>query len=129
MERRLNLLIYVTPDWDERWGGKLGLWSQKQGENKPDQLVKSITPIFNRAVIFDTTQNSWHGLPEPIICPEGICRNSIAVYYLCEPRLNADNRGKALFAPTKDQEGDEEILKLIKLRATMEGSKSVYGDK
>lgn len=128
LERRLNLLIYVTPNWNDEWGGRLGLWSHKQEENKPDQLIKSIEPQFNRAVIFDTTQNSWHGLPEPINCPAGICRNSIAVYYLCEPRTKAANRGKALFAPSKDQEGDEEILKLIQKRATIDGSKSVYGD-
>lgn len=66
---------------------------------------------------------------QPITCPENITRNSLAVYYLCEPRHNAENRGKALFAPYKDQENDPEILSLIKTRSQVDGASSVYGDK
>lgn len=126
LERRVNLLIYVTPDWTENWGGNLGLWDHDEVGNGPNSLVKSITPLFNRAVLFDTTQNSWHGLPEPITCPADITRNSLAVYYLCEPRDNADQRGRALFAPHKEQANDPEIINLIKMRSGVGSSASVY---
>lgn len=130
LERRINLLIYVTPKWEYHWGGSLGLWAKKNNENKPGKLVKSIYPKFNRAIVFDTTQDSWHGLPEPIKCPEGIFRNSIAVYYLCNPRsLIANPRRKALFAPTKEQEGDKDILDLIQKRSSLNTANKVYGDK
>jgi len=126
LERRVNLLIYITPDWDEKWSGNLGLWSKHPKKNAPGKLVKSITPIFNRAVIFDTTQDSWHGLPEPISCPENITRNSLAVYYLCKPRESADPRGKALFAPYKNQKNDPEVLELIKNRSNVKLAHLTY---
>lgn len=129
LERRVNLLIYITPGWQEAWGGLLGLWSKDPSKNAPGELIKTITPTFNKAVLFDTTQDSWHGLPEPITCPENVSRNSIAVYYLCEPRKDADGRGKALFAPYKSQKDDPEILSLIERRSQVHGASSVYGDK
>jgi Rps23 Pro-64 3,4-dihydroxylase Tpa1-like proline 4-hydroxylase len=128
LERRLNLLIYVTPNWQDEWGGFLGLWGKNNTKNGPGELVKSIAPMFNRAVIFDTTQNSWHGLPEPINCPESVSRNSLAVYYLCNPRQGALERGKALFAPTKEQESDLEVLSLIEKRSQVSSAPDVYGD-
>ena len=108
LQRRLNLIVYLTPNWQEDWGGHLGLYSN------PDTLVKSIAPLYNRAVVFDT-RGSWHGLPEPIDCPQGVTRNSLAMYYLGEPD-NTDNRSRALFAPTKDQKKDPYVARLIQNR-------------
>ena len=129
LERRINLLIYVTPNWQDAWGGFLGLWEKNQTKNGPGKLSKNIAPLFNRAVIFDTTQDSWHGLPEEITCPESVTRNSLAVYYLCEPRKNVTERGKALFAPHGDQANDLEVLSLIEKRSQVSGAADVYGDK
>lgn len=129
LERRLNLLVYVTPGWQESWGGTLGLWEHDAATNRPGALAKSISPLFNRAVMFDTTQNSWHGLPETITCPQGITRNSLAVYYLCEPRPGADTRGRALFVPYKEQANDPAVLELIKKRSSVQTSASVYTEK
>lgn len=109
LQRRLNCIVYLTPDWNPEWGGGLGLYKDRK------TLVKTIEPRFNRAVIFDT-RGSWHGLPEPIRCPEGVTRNSIAVYYLCEPETT-DNRTRALFAPTAEQEADESVIELINKRS------------
>ena len=128
LERRLNLILYITPNWQEKWGGALGLWNSDIA-GKPDKLVKSIVPKFNRAVLFDTTQHSWHGLPAPISCPEAVTRNSIAVYYLCDPRENTLNRGKALFEPYGEQKNDPGILELIKARSETISANKVYGDK
>lgn len=114
LERRLNLIVYLNAGWQKSWGGSLGLWRDDNG--KPGELVKSIAPMFNRAVLFDTT-NAWHGLPEPITCPPGQYRKSLAVYYLCEPREGAADRNRALFAPTAAQAGDREVLELIERRA------------
>jgi len=114
LERRLNLIVYLNPDWQESWGGSLGLWRNNKG--KPGKLVKSIAPVFNRAVIFDTT-NAWHGLPEPIACPEGQYRKSLAVYFLCDPRQSAASRSRALFAPTAEQAGDRDVMELIARRS------------
>jgi len=74
--RRINLLLYINPNWDESWGGKLHFKKEPVGES---QVV--ITPLFNRAVIFNTTDISYHGHPEPLNCPENEARYSLAMYY------------------------------------------------
>lgn len=125
LQRKFNIIIYMNPNWTPSWGGALGFWGNESND-KPGNLEKSVDCLFNRAVIFDTTQNSWHGLPEPVVCPETEARKSIAVYYLCDPSENVDTRGKALFAPTKDQENDAEVLELIKKRASVETATSSY---
>ena len=129
LERRLNIIIYLCKDWQESWGGHLGLWSHDEQNQKPKDCIQKISPIFNRAVIFDTTQNSWHGLPEKIKCPEGVYRKSIAVYYLSKPRKNASTRGKALFAPYGNQAENQEILELIKKRSQVSSAQDVYNKK
>ena len=73
----------------KEWGGSLGLYGNKN-PNEPGELIKDIAPNFNRAIIFDVTKNSWHGLPTAITCPLGKTRNSLAVYYLQEPDSTAN---------------------------------------
>ena len=128
LQRKFNIIIYMNPNWRSDWGGALGLWSGESSE-RPGSLAKTIDCKFNRAVIFDTTQNSWHGLPDPIKCPSNEARKSIAVYYLCDPSFNIDTRGKALFAPTKEQEDDHDVLQLIKDRASISRASSTYTNK
>ena len=129
MKRNYNLIVYLTPGWQPEWGGGLELWSHDAENNRPKELVKTIDNRFNRAVIFDTTQNSWHGLPEKLECPDGVSRNSIALYYLTQPDANTDTRGKALFAPHKDQANDPEVLDLIKRRSDVASAEQTYNGK
>ena len=70
--------------------------------NKPKEKVTQIEPIFNKAVLFDTSQNSWHGFPDPITCPVGKMRKSIAVYYLTDLAPTSAKRYKALYVETND---------------------------
>lgn len=118
LQRKLNLILYLTEDWDANWGGGLELWSHDNQKNRPKKCEKVVDNVFNRAIIFDTTQRSWHGFPEPITCPEGTYRKSIAFYYLTDPPENVDNRKRALYAPYKDQENNTEVLEFIKQRAS-----------
>ena len=67
MQRKLNLIVYMSDDWDPAWGGGLELWSNNPETNRPKELVRTIEPKFNRAILFDTTQDSWHGLPNPCL--------------------------------------------------------------
>lgn len=127
LERKLNIIIYLSEELQpEIHGGHLGLWMQHNEQAKPGQLVKEIAPIFNRAVLFDTTQNSWHGMSRPLTQPPGIYRKSMAIYYLCEPSKEAALRGRALFAARPEQEGDSRIDEIIKLRSGVASSASVY---
>lgn len=76
VERRLNLLVYLNDDWDESFGGHLELWDKQM--SKP---VHRIAPLLGRAVIFNTSLDSFHGQPDPVMCPEDRSRKSIATYY------------------------------------------------
>jgi len=126
LQRKLNLIIYLTEGWQPEWGGGLGLWAHDPATDGPGDLVGELTPRFNRAVLFDTTQNSWHGVAGDIRCPAGVLRKSLAVYYLIEPPADASDRGKALFAPTDAQRGDPQVLELIRKRASVNTAATVY---
>lgn len=125
LQRKLNIIIYLNSNWKKEWDGNLGLWSNESNKN-PGNLVKEIVPKFNRAVLFDTTQNSWHGLPNPLKCPINEFRKSIAVYYLCKPPKNVNKRGKALFAPTNAQLDDKSVIDLIKKRSDIKTASTTY---
>lgn len=84
--RRLNVLIYLTEDWQEGFGGELELWDRAPSEQ--GKAVKLIPPVFNRFVVFGTNKTTFHGHPNPWRGPEGLCRRSIALYYYtAQPEL------------------------------------------
>lgn len=126
MERRINIIIYMTPEWKSEWNGGLEFWSHDSEKNLPKECVTKIENHFNRAVIFDTASNSWHGLPHEIICPEGVYRKSLAIYYISPARVTAESHDRAYFAPTAEQANDPEILELIKRRSSSKTSGEVY---
>jgi len=125
-QRKINIIIYMTPNWQSDWNGGLELWSHDPATQQPREMVQLVENRFNRAVIFDTTQDSWHGLPKGLDCPEGVVRRSMAAYYLTTPQANATERKKALFAPYGEQANDPEVLDLIKKRASLEQASTVY---
>lgn len=71
--RRLNLLLYLNSGWQDEWNGHLLLCDRAR------TVRQRIAPEFNRAVVFTTTDESWHGHPEPLRSPSP--RRSIALYY------------------------------------------------
>lgn len=81
LDRRLNLLIYLNKNWQEEYGGHLELWDKDM-----TQCEKKILPVFNRCVIFSTTDYSYHGHPDPLNCPDGQTRKSLALYYYSNGR-------------------------------------------
>jgi len=83
--RRLNLIVYLNHDWDEAWGGALELHSDPRAA---DDRVTRITPAYNRAVIFETTEWSWHGFSRIALPAEkaALSRKSIALYFYTTER-------------------------------------------
>jgi 2OG-Fe(II) oxygenase superfamily len=73
LHRRVNALLYLTPDWQEEYGGELELWDDTQP-------VKKISPKFNRLVVFNTP-NANHGQPHKLDIPEGIYRRVFSAFY------------------------------------------------
>jgi Rps23 Pro-64 3,4-dihydroxylase Tpa1-like proline 4-hydroxylase len=79
--RRLNLLVYLNDAWRPEYEGYLELWEMRRHER-----LAEIAPLFNRAVLFETNDISYHGHPHPLACPPGMSRKSLAVYYFSETR-------------------------------------------
>lgn len=80
-KRVLNLIIYLNHDWKNEYKGELELWD----ENAKNR-IKSISPIFNRCIIFKTDKKSFHGHPEKMVLPDGVSRKSIILYYLVKEK-------------------------------------------
>lgn len=85
LDRRLNLLIYLNKDWKESYGGSLELWDSGMQE-----CVQSIVPVFNRTVVFSTTDSSYHGHPRPLTTPPGVTRKSVSLYYYTNGRPESE---------------------------------------
>jgi hypothetical protein len=73
--RNLNILIYLNRDWKTEYGGELKLRNGKLKGSRPIE----VEPIFNRAVIMETRDFTFHGY-DPIAFPPGAYRRSIAAY-------------------------------------------------
>lgn len=81
LHRRMNLILFLNKSWDEKFGGALELWDKKM-----EKCEKKVYPLFNRAVIFNTTDDSYHGHPDPMKLPTNFSRKSVALYYYTSDR-------------------------------------------
>ena len=61
LHRRLNVLIYLTPNYKKEYNGNLELWNKNRSKK-----IKEYIPEFNSCVIFNTLGNSFHGHPIPL---------------------------------------------------------------
>jgi len=78
--RRVNLILYLNPGWREEWGGAIELWEKSPG-NRMTRCAAKYPPSLNHALIFTTDERSLHGFPDPLTCPAGESRKSLALYY------------------------------------------------
>lgn len=114
LDRRLNILIYLNHDWKENNGGHLELWDRDMKECK-----KKIVPLFNRMVVFSTTDFSYHGNPDVVKTNDSNSRKSIALYYYSNGRPNEERQlgmHSTIFRKrpgTDDVDGNLEFKKLF----------------
>ena len=83
--RRLNLIVYLNPMWEDAWGGRLELFRDPHADARPVRLV---SPTFNRCVIFETSEVSWHAFDQIKLPAEHshLTRRSIALYLYTKNR-------------------------------------------
>jgi len=89
--RRLNLIVYLNREWKEQWGGSIEF--HEDPWRPPEQnRVRRVVPLANRAILFETSERSWHGF-EAIRQPpdhESISRKSLAIYMYTRDRPPAE---------------------------------------
>ena len=81
LHRRLNVLVYMNKNWKEEYEGHLELWDMQR-----NRLLERVAPTFNRCVIFETNEVSYHGHPKPLNTPVHVSRKSLATYYYTPER-------------------------------------------
>lgn len=119
LKRAVNVLLYLNEAWLYEWGGYLQLWNQDMSA-----CHTLISPLFNNMVIFNSTETSFHGHPNPVQAPEGITRKSIAVYYYVSTgEYEAPHSTK--FVPRPGDVTDPEIEDFRERRSTFQN----YGKK
>ena len=112
-KRRLNIILYMNDEWDKSWNGDTQLWDETMSKC----MVKSY-PKRNKALIFVTNDDSWHGIPNKIMCPENIFRKTIAFYYVSKKNDEKSKcRSKAVFTKRPDDKYDERLEKLFEIRS------------
>lgn len=113
--RRVNMLVYLNPDWKPEYGGNLELWDRQM-----QACQQRVAPLFNRCVIFNTDADSFHGHPDPLTTPDGITRRSIALYYyqaLPIPNAAGESRHTLYVArPEDDAATKAQVRKMTKKR-------------
>lgn len=85
--RRLNVLVYMNKEWKDEYEGHLELWDLSPENNR---LLDKVPPLFNKCVIFETNEISFHGHPKPLKTPDGVNRKSIATYYYTKTRPDGE---------------------------------------
>jgi len=95
--RQINLLLFLNRNWREEYKGALEFW-----DSDMTRKVEQIEPLFNRCIVFHTTDKTYHGHPTPLDCPEGMSRKSLALYYF------RDEKKKLRLAPTHYRARPEE---------------------
>jgi len=117
-QRRINIILYLSKNWKPEWNGMTELWN----EDVTECIYKSDV-IFNSAIIFQTNEISFHGLPEKILCPENFFRKTFAYYYIspldnkkdCN-KFGADKDGYRKKASFIKRPCDKDLVELKKLR-------------
>lgn len=104
IHRRVNLLIFLNKKWKEEYGGKIELWNADVSK-----LEQAYLPSFNRMVMFETNEISYHGYGK-INVPEGETRKSFYGYYYTTLREDARGYHDTIFK-ARPEEG---IMKKVK---------------
>ena len=89
LHRRLNVLIYLTPNWTKENQGSLEFYDKNKTKK-----IKEYYPEFNSCVIFNTSANSFHGHPNPVV-GKNIYRRVLNMYY-----YTAERKKSEIYNPT-----------------------------
>lgn len=130
-KKHVTLGIYLSKNWSEENGGQLEIWDGESVVNDDAKIhtkINSFIPLFNKLVLFNNTNNAWHGNPDPVKCSDDNTRIFVTLSYLSNNHDKPyDNyRKKAFFVkrPTDKEDNEKDQLRL--LRADENKYKEIY---
>ncbi len=129
LKKQVTIGLYLSKDWKEEYGCQLELWqgdNAKNNDAKIYQCIEKIAPIFNRMVIFTNDDYSWHGNPEPAVCPDTSTRIFVTLSYMSNNQNYENKKQKAFFIARPNDPPDLEKDKLRLIRADPERYKEIY---
>lgn len=109
VHRRLNLLIYLTPDWDPSWNGAMEMWNADM-----TKCEKEVECKFNRALIFETSEISYHGYTKKLKTPENVHRQSFYAYFYTKEREGASGYHDTVFRARPDDTFGKRVRTQVK---------------
>lgn len=82
LHKKLTSLLYITPDWEDEWGGHIQYWDDNVDVNPNATLIESVAPKFNRYVINENIKQApWHRV-SGVSAPENVYgRCAIRFFY------------------------------------------------
>lgn len=128
LKKQVTLGIYLSSNWKEGYGCELEIWEGENASNNQAKIINkidSISPMFNRMVLFTCDDYSWHGNPEPAQCSEESRRIFVTISYLSKNFNDQNKRNKAFFVKRPSDPFDEEKDRLRFLRADPEKYKEI----
>ena len=134
-----NILLYLTPDWKEEWGGQL------QAYDIDNDTYSDIPNDFNTCAMMTINEKSWHGYPE-LSSPPEIPRLAFRMWFfissgneetamqdkrrtenhLHPSLLLPDVRGGEQFDQSGWNKSSIDDVKREKVDSTSEGGKTVF---
>tara|TARA_R110000803_G_scaffold70240_3_gene133032 strand:+ start:5874 stop:6644 length:771 start_codon:yes stop_codon:yes gene_type:complete len=98
IEKRITLVGYLNQDWKEEDGGYTEVWN-----NAMTSCVDKVAPKYNRVLLFENTDKSYHGVPEV-----NNYRKTFLTSYLLDSEEFNETRPKARFMK-RPNEGKTEV--------------------
>ncbi|KAL8194726.1 UNVERIFIED_CONTAM: Prolyl 3-hydroxylase ogfod1 [Gekko kuhli] len=76
--RRIAFILYLVPPWDRSDGGTLDLFSTDD-HFQPQQIIKSLVPLWNSLAFFEVSPVSFHQVAE--VLSKDKCRLSVSGWF------------------------------------------------
>ena len=108
-EKRITLVGYVNKEWTEKDSGYTEVWNDDM-----TKCVDKVAPKYNRILIFENTEKSYHGVPEV----KNYRKSFLTSYLLNEKSFN-ETRPKARFMKRPNEKNTNLWDKLSKIRENL----------
>ena len=76
LDRCLSMILYLSRDWQESWGGALEFWDFDR-----TRCIHKVLPKPNRLLVWNYDERLVHGHPQPLDCPDSASRDGLRMFY------------------------------------------------